>query len=185
MRADGGDSDRQLVAAIAVGDSQALQKLYALHGLHVLNYLIGQLGDRQLAEEVLQNVMLAVWTNAINFRGDSQVRTWLFAIARRQMLKARRSIRPPDQLLDEAMHINGADALQSLEYVFECEALAAALDTLPEDQKVALELVFYRGLTIAEAASRLNIPKNTLKSRLHRAKANLRRQLVSEDEDHG
>ena len=96
-------SDRDLLRAVAGGDQQALRQLYALHGPCVLAYLMGQLGDRSLAEEVLQDVMLAVWNGAARFRGDSKVRTWLLAIARNQAISARRKRRVRLVALDEAL----------------------------------------------------------------------------------
>jgi RNA polymerase sigma factor (sigma-70 family) len=89
MRREADDNpDLALMQAIASGDSVALRLLYEKHGLHLLNYLIARLDNRSLAEEVLQDVMLAVWQGAGRFCGRSQVRTWLFAIARRQAAKA-------------------------------------------------------------------------------------------------
>jgi RNA polymerase sigma-70 factor, ECF subfamily len=74
------DPDLRLVHAMAAGDTQALETLYARHGRSILAYLIGQLNDRQLAEEILQDVMLAAWRGAESFRGESKVRkphSWL------------------------------------------------------------------------------------------------------------
>lgn len=181
------DPDQALINAVAVGDAAALDALYQRHGVSLLNYLIGQLEDRVLAEEVLQAVMLAVWQGAASFRGDSQVTTWLFGIARRQALKAmrkRQSIRKREvnAPLDDFQLPAGPGVSKTVEANLRQEALSDAISTLPEDQQQALEMVFYRGLTIVEAAKRLHINENTLKSRLHRAKANLRRLLMLKDD---
>ena len=182
-----GDPDRPLIDAVAVGDAAALDTLYQRHGLHLLNYLIGQLEDRALAEEVLQAVMLVVWENAASFRGDSLVRTWLFGIARRQGLKAMRKRqtrqkRHVDTPLDAVPAVAGGSVSAVVEQRLREAALAEAIADLPEDQQEALEMVFFRGLTINEAAVQLRINPNTLKSRLHRAKANLRRLLTLKDD---
>ena len=81
--------DPQLVQAIGRGDTLALEELYRRHGLALLSYLIGQVGDAALAEEILQDVMLAVWQGSAAFRGESRVTTWLLAIARRRAITAR------------------------------------------------------------------------------------------------
>jgi hypothetical protein len=60
--------DSEMVQALAAGDTRALEELYQRHGLAVLSYLIGQVGSRPLAEEVLQDVMLAVWRGAVSGR---------------------------------------------------------------------------------------------------------------------
>jgi RNA polymerase sigma-70 factor, ECF subfamily len=183
MQPEHHDPDKPLLEAIAAGDTGALEELYRQHGLHILNYLLGQLGNRQLAEDVLQTVMLAVWNQAAGFRGESRVRTWLFAIARRQASKAQRH--PPDDPLplDEtgAQAQTDGDPRSALERALQREELESALAQLPAIQQEALELVFYRGLTINEAATHLGIPANTVKSRLHRARANLRKLLEPEE----
>jgi RNA polymerase sigma-70 factor (ECF subfamily) len=176
----GNDPDLPLMQAIAAGDPKALEELYARHGLYLLNYLIGQLEDRSLAEEVLQAVMLAVWQGASGFRGDSRVRTWLFGMARLQGLKALRDYREHPAIHEETVS-DGTDISANVEQKLRHEALADALDRLPFDQKQALELVFYRGLKIEEAAGQINVNANTLKSRLYRAKANLRTLLLAKE----
>jgi RNA polymerase sigma-70 factor, ECF subfamily len=173
------DRDARLLGAIAQGDARALSELYQRHGLTLLNYLLSEIGERQLAEEVLQDIMFAVWNQAEHFRGDSQVKTWLFAIARRQALKARqRRLAPIDEPLEHEIEMQ--DSENTTERFSEREALIQAIDQLPADQQEALELVFYRGLSGQEAAARIGIPLNTLKSRLQRAKANLRRLMGRE-----
>ena len=87
-------SDKDLIHAMANGNTAALDALYAKHGPMLLGYLTGQLrNNRQLAEEVLQDVMLAAWESAARFRGDSKVKTWLIAIARNQAINIRRKRR--------------------------------------------------------------------------------------------
>jgi RNA polymerase sigma-70 factor (ECF subfamily) len=168
------DYDHHLMRAIAGGDVQAMDTLYERHGLGVLNYLVGQLGDRQHAEEVLQDVMLAVWKGAVHFRGDSQVRTWLLGIARHRALNARQRRRPPPMPLDEELHAETAD-------IVDLDDLTRGLKQLPADQRETLELIFYHGLTGQEAADIMGVSPGTVKSRLHRAKSALRDFLRKEE----
>jgi RNA polymerase sigma factor (sigma-70 family) len=84
------DPDLAFVRAMARGDETALEALYRRHGSALLAYLAVQLADRGLAEEVLQDVMLAAWHAAAAFRGDSRTRTWLFCIAHNRAVNARR-----------------------------------------------------------------------------------------------
>jgi RNA polymerase sigma-70 factor, ECF subfamily len=168
--------DRHLVRSIASGDVQAMDSLYERHGLRVLNYLVGQLGDREHAEEILQDVMLAVWQGAANFRGDSQVRTWLLGIARYRALNARQRRPPSHMLLDEDFH-----HIDHLTDHSERDTMQQGLRQLPADQRETLELIFYHGLTGPEAAAILGVSHGTVKSRLHRAKAVLRELLRKED----
>lgn len=168
-------NDQQLLQRIAAGDSNALTEFYEEHGLHLLRYLIGQVSDSALAEELLQDVMLSVWQSAKRFRGDSSPRTWLFSIARHHALNARKKRSPPTlPLYDEGMatHPPPTDI-----------ALRQIVRSLPDNQHETLELVFYHGLTGQEAADVLGVPLGTVKSRLHRAKAALRE--LFEREYHG
>jgi RNA polymerase sigma factor (sigma-70 family) len=160
---------------MAGGDVAALHELYARHGVALLNLLIHELDERHKAEEVLQDVMMAAWQGAAKFRGDSAVRTWLIAIAKRQASKARQRRRDfLDTPLDAETHtLKTDDPADSLDATAEQEALQQAIAKLPIEQQEALEWVFYRGLSGPDAAAQLGIPLNTLKSRLHRARQTL------------
>ena len=162
----------------------ALETLYARYGLKVLHYLIGQLDDRALAEEVLQDVMLIAWQSAARFRADSSVSTWLIAIARYRALKLRRRRNLPGIPLDESTGALDPALLDLIEHDGDRQALRIALRTLPIEQRETLELVFYHELTGAEAACLLGVAPGTIKSRLHRALITLRRVLRSEEIDH-
>ena len=179
------DIDYALVRAIAQGDAQALDKLYARHGPGLLAYLTGRLGERQLAEEVLQDVMLAVWKGAGRFRGESKVRTWLLSIARYRAINAQRRRRLPQVTLDETIPVQGENEPQQvLEQSTKQEYLNRAMAHLPAEQRETLELIFYHGLSGPEAASIQGISVGTVKSRLHRAKKALRKWLHMEESTH-
>lgn len=184
----GHDPDYVLIRGMAARDTRALDELYARHGRGILSYLIAHLHDnRQLAEEVLQDVMLAAWENAANFRGESKVRTWLLVIARNRALNAMRRRSPTLVELDDNLS-NYEDDTSPLEQVqrhFRGQALRKAIDSLPAQHKEILVLVFYQQLSGIEVAQVLGISEGTVKSRLHRAKEALRRilQLTGETFD--
>ncbi len=174
------DPDRGLIEAMALGDVGALQDLYARHGLALLNLLIHELGERHMAEEVLQDVMMVAWQGAARFRGESQVRTWLIAIAKRQASKARERRRLPQHMPLDNDHPDTAEQTNpaaAFDHAAEQDALQQAIRQLPLEQQEALELVFFRGLSGPDAANQLGVPLNTLKSRLHRARQALRQLL--------
>lgn len=177
------DSDFELVQAMASGDSQALEILYARYGSHLLIYLIGQLGQRTRAEEVLQDVMLAAWQAAPRFRGDSQVRTWLFSIARHRAINARRRRTLPRVPLSEELVADEAQPAKVVEKPDQYAAIEQALSALPAEQRETLELVFFHELSGPEVAVVMGIPLGTVKSRLHRAKAAVKKWLSSEEAD--
>jgi RNA polymerase sigma-70 factor, ECF subfamily len=173
------EADIDLVRLMAAGDGMALEELYLRHGPGLLAYLVGRLGERGLAEEVLQNVMLAAWRGAPGFRGDCQVRTWLLTIARRLAINAYHRQRTSTDLPIEAARNlpdqnfpewNPEPALDQLD---EKRELLQAVSDLPDELRETLELVFFHGLSGAEAARVLGVASGTVKSRLHRAKNRL------------
>jgi RNA polymerase sigma factor (sigma-70 family) len=170
-------TDDALIQAIAQGDSESLHVLYARYGLELLNYLLGRIPDRRTAEDVLQAVMLAVWQSAGRFRAESSVRTWLYAITRRRLADTWRTL-PPDSVPIDDLDLP-TDSRTQLDQDAERDALMQAIALLPADQQEALELFFFRGLSIAQAAEKTGVNINTFKSKLHRAKQTLR-QLLQE-----
>jgi len=76
--------DSQLLRRISQGDESAMTEFYQRHGRVVFTQILLVAGERALAEEILQDTMLAVWRGAGSFRSQSQVRSWVIAIARRQ-----------------------------------------------------------------------------------------------------
>jgi RNA polymerase sigma-70 factor, ECF subfamily len=175
-------SDNELIHGMAQGNAHALDALYARHGPSLLGYLTGQLGDnRQLAEEVLQDVMLAAWKSAPRFRGDAKVRTWLIAIARNQAINYRRKRKLQWVELHETYDSDSTGPLERMERASRAERLHEAIQQLPAQQRETLELVFFHQLSGLEAAEIMGVSEGTVKSRLHRAKDTLR-GLLSEEE---
>lgn len=173
------DPDHILIQRMASGDAGALDELYVRHGSGILSYLTSYLNDRQLAEEILQDVMLAAWNNASTFRGDSKVRTWLLVIARNRAINSRRRQSPHLVALEDGINNFSSDTgpLEKVVIHSRDEALRAAIESLPPVHREILTLVFYNQLSGPEVANVLGISEGTVKSRLHRAKDTLRRSL--------
>ncbi len=174
------DPDAALVRAIAAGNARALDDLYARFGPGLLSYLTSIVNNRQLAEEVLQDVMLAVWNNAGSFRGDSKVRTWLLVIARNRAINMRRKYTPPVVSLDDRFELSSSDTtpLERIERSSQRQLLRQAINSLDASQREILDLVFFHQLSGQEVAAILGINAGTVKSRLSRAKDSLRRTLL-------
>src|SRR3990172_2608146 len=179
------DPDLALIHAISAGDAQALQCLYERHGAGLLSFLIDRLHDRHCAEEVLQDVMLAVWKGARAFRGECKVSTWLLSIARRQATDAYQRHKPPCVAFNESTAASDATSVQTLvERNLLYETLADVFHKLPAEQREVVKLVFYHGLTCAEAARVLEVPVGTVKSRLFHARQTMRRLFQTEGITH-
>ncbi len=172
-------SDRDLLHAMAAGHSAALDELYARYSSAIFGFLMARLSDRQLAEEVLQDVMLAAWRSAGSFRGESKVLTWLLSIARNRAINARRKRNPTLVPYNDALDSPTDDTgpFERLVRQSEHNTVRTLLEQLPDHQREVLTLVFYHQLSEAEVADVLDIAPGTVKSRLHRGKESLRRAL--------
>ena len=181
--------EQALLARIARGEEDALGRLYASYRPRLRRYLWQQLeGDGPAVEDVLQETFLAVWRTAGSFRGEAQVATWVFRIARYQMLRARRAAsRPAAGALLRFGHDDGADeqddvvegvAASPEEAVVERLALAGALRRLSPKHREALELVFQQGFSLDETAQILSVPVGTVKSRISNGRRALQQELA-------
>lgn len=177
------DPDWMLIRAMAEGDLRALNELYERYGGLLLAFLSARVGNREAAEELLQDVMLAAWEHASNFEMRSKVKTWLLVIARNRAINSYRKKRVPVIHLSDVFHVSSEDTgpMEAAEKHERKDAVRAAIQKLPEAQREVLVLVFYHGLTGPEVAEVLDISEGTVKSRLHRAKEMLRHVLSGQD----
>ena len=137
-------------------------------------------GDRA-AREVLQETLLAAFRNLPDFRGDAALSTWLYQIARSFCIKERRRERPAGPLDEAAGQIaEPAAAPDARAHAREIgAALALAVSGLPPEQREVIILRDVEGLSAEDAAGVLGIEVGALKSRLHRARLELRSRLLS------
>lgn len=179
----GEDPDLALLSRIATGDQEAIEELYRRHSRLLLGQLQLMVGQPALAEEVLQDTMLAVWRGARTFRGGSRVRTWLLGIARRQARDRMRRQRPTpmaDAEFAQRPSPNPGPEAIAIERA-EARRMVAALSTLTPAHREVVGLVFGADLSLAEVARVLAVPLGTVKSRLHAARAALSRTMNEKD----
>ncbi len=178
---DDHDPDWMLIRAMADGDIRALNELYARRGPMLPGYLTARVSNRQLAEEILQDVMLAVWEHAATFEARAKVTTWMLTIARNRAINAtRRKKLPVINIQDVFVTSDETGPMEAAERHDKQNAVRAAIDQLPDGQREVLVLTFYHQLTGPEIADVLGISEGTVKSRLFRAKDNLKGLLAQE-----
>lgn len=149
------------------GDPDAVRVLYLRYSRPVFAVALRSLGDRSLAEEVVQQTFVNAWRAAARFDPALDPAPWLYAIARRAAVDIyRRERRHREHRRDET---DMAILPPSFEGLWETWEVRSALDDLPEDERAVIEATFYRQLTHREAADALGIPVGTVKSRSHRA----------------
>jgi RNA polymerase sigma-70 factor, ECF subfamily len=178
-RHDDGQADVQLLRRIGAGDEDALAAFYRQHGRAVFAQALLAAGERVLAEEIVQDTMLAVWRGAGSFRGESSVRSWAIAIARRQARDRlrRHTLRIVDEaFLAEQPGPGPGPEVMALDRA-ELAEVAGAIRELAAPHREVLGLVFGSGLSLPEVSDVLEIPVGTVKSRLTAARAALTRLL--------
>lgn len=172
-------TDAELVAALAQDDLGALRELYSRHAPWLSVRLARRCSDPDLVADALQDCFTAAWRGAGRWRGDGEVAGWLWGIAFRRLVSRLR--RRPDALLVplETWHA-GAErsAEESVLLGVEHGDLGPALGRLSPEMRAVVQATVLDGLSSREAARLLGIPQNTVKTRLHRAKAHLRADLA-------
>jgi RNA polymerase sigma-70 factor (ECF subfamily) len=168
--------DTQLVGRIARGDQDALSELYERHGRALFHYLFQLTPDRSVAEELLQDTMVAVWKSAHTFRGRSRVETWLFGVAQRQAHNTlrRRGIPLAERADLEALPSPLPQPEEALLAGIAHDELASLLRRVSPGHREIVHLIFVRQLSYQESADILDVPVGTVKSRLSMAKRALR-----------
>ena len=168
---DSGAEDNQLIAAVARGDHAALLALYDRHGRMAYGLAYGTLGEAGAAEEAVQDAFLRLWRRAGTFdptRGAG--RSWLLTIVHHCAidLHRRRAGMPPVVAgLGEIVARQAVpDASGEVAARLDGERVRAAVATLPGEQRRAIELAFFDGLTHREIAERDGLPLGTVKGRL-------------------
>lgn len=171
--------DAQLLRRIGQGDENAMAAFYRRHGRTVLAQVLLVTGERVLAEEIVQDTMLAVWHGADSFRAESSVRSWVIAIARhktRDRLRGHRLRVVDDTFLADLPSSGPGPEVMALDRAELAEVTGAIRELAPPHREV-LGLVFGSGLSLPEVAEVLEIPVGTVKSRLTAARAALSRIL--------
>jgi RNA polymerase sigma-70 factor (ECF subfamily) len=184
-RRDVARDDPELLRRIADGDENAMAAFYHEHGNVVLAQVLLVTGDRVLAEEIVQDTMLAVWRGAAAFRAESSVRSWVIAIARRQTrdrLRGQRLRVVDDAFLADRPGSNPGPEVTALDRA-ELAEVRSAIQRLAQAHREVLGLVFGAGLSLPEVADVLDIPVGTVKSRLSAARLMLSRLLNEKGQD--
>lgn len=171
-------SDTTLLAAIAGGDEQAMQRFFTQYANDVYRFVMARCGDNHLAGDILNVVMLDVWRQADRFQGRSKVSTWLLGIARHKLIDHyRREQRHQHDELDAATIDPAPPSEQAIDAAHHAEWVKRCLDGLGGLQRDIVHLAFYRDMAYPEIAEIVECPVGTVKSRMFHAREALRRCL--------
>lgn len=172
-------SDEDVLEAVGRGDHDALGVLYDRFGRLAYGLAFRILRDRALAEDAVQEAFLAVWRAADGYRRErAKPSTWILTVVHRRAVDlVRREERRRGEPLESAPEPAVAPVDEDATLRERRAAVQNALTALPGDQRQALELAYYGGLTQAELAERLGVPLGTVKSRMFAGLARLRELL--------
>ena len=173
----------QLIRAIAAGNRQSFETLYRNSQRPMLAYAIGLLaGDRELAEDAVDEAFLSIWRDASGFSGAGSAEGWVRHIVRNKAIdllrrqKSRRTDQWSDKIDQIADDMPGPEAMavKSNDTVW----LKTKLETLPIEQREAIFLCYFEEMTLAAIAQIAGCPEGTIKTRLFYARKALRTQII-------
>jgi RNA polymerase sigma-70 factor, ECF subfamily len=178
-------SDEDLMRQLAAGRQEALGPLYSRYAPRIFS-LAAQSLDRATAEEIVQEVFLAVWRKAATFAPDrGTFRAWLYQIAHYRVLNELRRLSRRPQLEDDPDGLRlerSPDPMPGPEEIVDGETqrgmIRDALEALPKPQRRAVELAFMEGLTHEQVSSTLELPLGTTKTRIRAGLQKLRAGLA-------
>ena len=170
------DSDSQLVAHAQGGDQDAFAELVRRHSGHVFRLALSILGQEfsAEAEDVAQEAFLKAHHALSSFRGESEFSSWMYRITFNQAVNLKERARYRRPHLDDTALSQVVTATPGPHSLLETgqrdQFLAECIQTLPEVYQSALRLYYWMEASMAEVATMLDVPENTAKSYLHRAR---------------
>jgi RNA polymerase sigma-70 factor (ECF subfamily) len=175
-------SDEDLVGRVAAdGDQDALSQLFDRYQAQMYGLAMRITNDSAMAQDAVQEAFVGIWRNAARYvETRASVRTWMMSIAHHRsidLVRRRRSSvpLPETELTEEAL--TAPDVWPEVARAADADAVRAAVSRLSAEQREAIELAYFSGLTQAEIASRVEAPLGTIKSRVRLGLIQLRRQL--------
>lgn len=180
-------TDEELIADLGRGDAEALGLLYDRYRRLAMAVAYRILEDATAAEDCLQDAFLQVWRNHTAYHPErGSVKSWLLTIVRNAAIDRHRGKEGrarQDRPIDEIDYLLGenddphAHAIESLQ----AEQIKTAIESLPTEQRDAIMLAFFNGLTHQEIAERTGVPLGTVKGRMRLGLKKMRQQLVEAD----
>jgi RNA polymerase sigma-70 factor (ECF subfamily) len=174
-------TDVQLMERLrADASGESLRRLYRAYASELLGFALNALGDREAAEEIVQEVFTRAWRHAERYDPErGSVRTWLYQIARHAIIDARRRSAARPALAAAETDPDTQAGGPSIEQAMLGWQVAAALERLSPDHRQVIRLAHVRGMSVREIAAACGLPEGTVKSRTWYALRSLR--LVLEE----
>ena len=180
------DLDRDLIHRLAEGDQLALRSLYNRHHVRIHRFLNRMMRSSAGVDDVLTEVFMDVWKQAMRFEGRSSANTWLCAIARNKALAYMRKYPPPVDVDDMAEMVDDRDTPEvELQKTDKGAKLRQCIEKLGEEHRIVVDLVYYHDKSIEEVALILDILPATVKTRMFYGRKKLSVLLAEAGIDRG
>jgi RNA polymerase sigma-70 factor, ECF subfamily len=178
-------ADEDLISLIQRRDSEAFATLYDRHSRAAYSLAYRMMGERQAAEDLVQDALLKVWRGAESYRPErGSVRTWLLSIVHNRGIDQLRSTatrrRTQEKVEASAPTSEASEAFSESWRNAQREQVREALKTLPQEQLKVLELAYFSGYTHAEIAEMLGLPLGTVKGRMRLGLKKIRDYFASQ-----
>ena len=177
-----GDTDEKLVAKSLSGSDKAFRTLVERYQPLVYSVVRGVLGDRDSAEDVVQEAFIKVFRGLHSYRGDARLSTWIYRIARNEAVNAGRRSEPPTTPVEDVVLETPAGEGPDEAYRKKAirENLEQSLARLEDNYRLVLELRYMGEMSYAEIGEVMELPIGTVKTYIHRAKVELKRVMSRE-----
>ena len=164
-------ADEELVSLVEQGDAEAFAMLYDRHSRPAYSLAYRMMGEKQAAEDLLQDALLKVWRAAGTYRPErGSVRTWILSIVHNRAIDQLRSLasrrRTQKKVEASAPRSQPSDAFSEAWRNSQRDQVREALGTLPPEQLKILELAYFSGYTHVEISELLGVPLGTVKGRM-------------------
>lgn len=170
--------DYALMQRINRGDEDALREIFATHGNSMYAYALQLIGDPTLAEESVQQSLVAAWQSAGRYRGEGSLISWLLGIVHHKSLNILRKREDVSlDAMENPMPARDETPSRQVENRDIRVLIMHGMDQLSVDQRSVLELVFFHHLSIEDTGRVVGCPTGTVKSRLFAAKSSLKKIL--------
>ena len=175
------DSDLRLISLVEQGDAGAFGELYRKYQTRLTRFLGNLVRQPQIVEEVLDDTLMVVWERARDFKGESKLSTWIFAIAYRKAMKAIRRYDAPIEDHDAENRASQEDSPeQAVGHARLHRVLREAMAELSPDHRGVVELTYFQDLSYREIAEIMDCPVDTVKTRMFYARRQLKQRLDGE-----
>src|SRR5919112_1245172 len=179
-------ADKDLISQIGQGDAQAFATLYDRHIRVAYSLAYRLIGEKQAAEDLLQEAFLKLWRGAASYRAErGSVRTWLLSIVHNRGIDQLRSLssrrRTQEKVEASAPRVQPSEAFAESWRNAQRDQVREALKSLPAEQLKVLELAYFSGYTHVEIAELLELPLGTVKGRMRLGLQKVRDYFDSQD----